>query len=196
MKISRTLGIVIVVGIIAVAGAVGYGFALSPLYGYTYSEDNTTGTSTMTVDVYVDNGSGYVPLSANMPFPAYDSGATVAVSGSYKVYVKQDGANATGAVRLWCIMGSPASWMLIDEMYVVYSGDATHYNFGIAKDNGGNITATGVPTSAVQLTGEVQFTIYVTFTTTNSVIESMDLLNAFTGTKFVFALDESDPLQL
>ena len=37
MKISRTVGIVIVVGIIAVATAVGYGFALSPLYGYTYS---------------------------------------------------------------------------------------------------------------------------------------------------------------
>ena len=191
MRPSRAAGICLAIGLIAVI-CVGLGYALTPYYGYSYSEDNTTGTSGKTIDIYVDNGEGYVPLSGDMPFPEY--GQSQAVSGNYKLYLKENGQDATGYVRLWCDLSNDASWILIKRMYVVFDGDNTQYDFGKVTRN--NDVVTNVPTQAVQLTGEVSFTIYVQYEDIRyTVDDDGDSLTSFAGSKFVFAFDGTDPLQ-
>ena len=198
MRVGRTAGIIVAVVMIA-AIATGLGFALSPLYGYSYSENNTTGTSDMTIDVYVNNGQGYVPLTTSMVFPAYSAGNTAEVSGDYEVVVQQDGVDTTGYVRLWCDMANDSSWVLIERMYVTFEGildnhdELIEYDFGIAVSNGQVIS--GVPTAAVEIDGATPFTIYVEFKDfPYSVDDSGDDLNVFAGSKFVFAFDGTDPL--
>lgn len=194
MRPSRAAGICLAIGLIAVI-CVGLGYALTPYYGYSYSGDNTTGTSGKTIDIYVDNGEGYVPLSGDMPIPPY--GQSQAVSGNYKLYLKENGQDATGYVRLWCDMSNDASWALIKRMYVVFDGDNTQYDFGKVTRN--NDVVTNVPTQAVQLTGEVSFTIYIQYVQYKDfgymVDDDGDSLTSFAGSKFVFAFDGTDPLQ-
>jgi len=198
MRAGHAAGIAVAIGL-AVALIVGLGYAL-PLYGYTYSENNSTGVADKTVDIYVDNGEGYVPLAANMIFPTYDdSGAIIPINGDYKVVLKQNGASATGYVRLWCEMQNDASWTLIERMYVTFDGvvdehsDPREFDFGVSETNG-QIT-TGVPTEAVQLTGEVPFTIYIQYKEFGYTVDDNDeILAMFEGSKFVFAFDGTDPL--
>lgn len=198
MGVGRTAGIIVAVVMIA-SIAVGIGFALSPLYGYSYSENNTTGTSGLTVDIYVDNGEGYELLDTNMVFPAYDDGGyDVHVNGDYAVVVKQGDAYASGYVRLWCDMANDSSWALIERMYVTFDGMQDQgvpieFDFGVSESNG-QITS-GVPTDAILINGEVPFDIYVVFKDFGySVDDSDHTLAAFAGSKFVFAFDGTDPL--
>jgi len=199
MRAGRTAGIAVAI-VLATVLIVGLGYALTPLYGYSYSENNSTGVGDKTIDVYVNNGAGYVPLAANIVFPTYDdSGFIVPVSGDYEVVIKQNGADATGYVRLWCDMNNDASWALIERMYVKYDdivdehGYQREFDFGVSETNG-QIT-TGLPTDAVQLTGEVPFTIYVQFKDFGYTVDDNDeILAAFAGSKFVFAFDGTDPL--
>ena len=199
MRVSRTAGICLAIGLIAVI-CVGVGYALTPYYGYSYSEDNTTPSSAKTVDIYVDNGEGYVPLTGDMEFPVYGNNnyQPVAVPGDYKIYIKQNGQNATGYVRLWCEMANDASWAVIERMYVTFdgkvdgSGDPIEYNFGVVERNQRDIS--GQATQAVQLTGEVGFTIYVQFRDIGyNVDNDGEEITSFVGSKFIFAMDGTDP---
>ena len=197
MRAGHAAGIAVAVGL-AVALIVGLGYAL-PLYGYTYSENNSTGVADKTVDIYVNNGEGYVPLATNMIFPTYDdSGSIIPISGNYEVVIKQNGADATGYVRLWCDMENDASWALIERMFVTFNGitendQPVEFDFGVSEING-QIT-TGVPTQAVQLTGEVPFTIYIQYKEFGYTVDDNDeILAMFEGSKFVFAFDGTDPL--
>ena len=52
MRANRVAGVCLAIGAIAVI-CVGLGYALTPYYGYSYSENNTTGVSDLTVDIYV-----------------------------------------------------------------------------------------------------------------------------------------------
>lgn len=208
MRVGHTAGIVIAVVMIA-AITVGLGFALSPLYGYSYSENNTTGVSSKTIDILVGDGQGdfenATQLAANIEFPTYASGSTVAVPGDYGIVIKQGDAFTSGYVRLWCDMANDSSWVLIERMYVVYDdivdaqGYQREFDFGVSTTNS-QIT-TGVPTEAVGLDcsnrqyGVVPFTIYVEFKDFGySVGDSGNTLSEFAGSKFVFAFDSTDPL--
>ncbi len=198
-RMSRALGICLAIGAIAMI-CVGAAYALTPYYGYSYSQDNTTGTSALAIDIYVDNGEGYVPLTADIAFPAYNGSATepVAIQGDYEVKISSGGSDATGYLRLWCDMANDASWALIERMYVTFegkvdgSGDPIEYDFGVLEKNSRMVT--GQPTEAIQLTGEVPFKIYVKFANIGYTVDSGgDPITSFAGSKFIFAADGVDP---
>ncbi len=200
MRISRAVGIMLAIGAIAIL-CVSLAYALTPYFGYTYSEGNTTGASGMSVDIYVDKGAGYVPLDGSMVFPEYNahSGAAVPIDGEYKLYLKQNGSDATGDVRLWCKMSNDASWALIEGMYIIFDGmvnqqgDPIKYYFG-APDN--NHINSGHSTQAIHLTGEVGFTIYIQFRDIGYTVDDNGAdITSFTGSKFVFAFGDADPFQ-
>ena len=199
MRIGRTAGICIAVGMVA-AICIGMGYALSPLYGYSYSENNTTGVSDRTVDIYVNDNGNYVPLTSNMVFPAYDPDNTnyIQISGDYKVVMKEDGDITSGKIRLWCDMRYDASWALIDSMYVEFdeivdeNTQPVKYYFGIADYN--NEKVSGVPTQAITLDGDATFRIYVKFSGLDVTKDDQnETITNFAGSKFIFAFDGSDP---
>ena len=185
MRVSRTAGIMIAVGMV-VAICIGLGYALSPLYGYSYSENNTTGVSEKTVDIYVNDNGNYVPLTTNMVFPTYDPDEEnwIQISGDYKVIMKDGGDITSGKVRLWCDMHYDASWALIDSMYIEFdeivdeNTQPVKYYFGVADYN--NEKKSGVPTDAITLDGDATFRIYVKFSN-----DDMDAIYPYMAKKSV-----------
>ena len=199
MRIGRTAGICIALGLV-VAIVIGTGYALSPLYGYSYSENNTTGVSEKTVDIYVNDNGNYVPLATNMVFPTYDPDNTnyIPIAGDYKVILKEDGNITSGKIRLWCDMNYDASWALIDSMYIVFdeildqNDQPVKYYFGRTTSNNDKIS--GTPTSVISIDGDATFTIYVKFSGLDVDADDQDdPITAFAGSKFVFAYDGANP---
>ena len=138
----RILIVIAVVAVIAVASA-GTGYAL--YQGRTYSEDNTVDIKKNSVDIYVDNGSGFVPSDKPISMPKYVRNSTVDITG-YRLVT-----SSPGDVMLIFMMpddvNADAGWALIESMTLSFDvGD--DYDFGVVGTN------TGVPTAWIPLTAE------------------------------------------
>ena len=95
----------------------------------------------------------------------------------------------------WQLQGDYDPPLYVNSDYPIAfdgSGDPIEYNFGVVERNQRDIS--GQATQAVQLTGEVGFTIYVQFRDIGyNVDNDGEEITSFVGSKFIFAMDGTDP---
>lgn len=139
---KRMLTVLVALSVIVILSSVGIGYSIYQYRGGTYSENNTSNAVVgNTVDIWVDNGSGYGPLNAPIAVPAFQQGQTVSTS-EYRLVL-----SGGGSVRLVCHMGDGACWPLIGSMSL--SINSEDYSFGVDEINSQIVT--GLPTETIYL---------------------------------------------